>query len=191
MCIRDSYFVAPEEGDETGAEAYVVLRDALKETGKVGIGQLVIRGKSNIVAVKPYLNGLSIETLRYADEVQKADAFFSQIPDVKPDKELVGLAEELTKRKESKFDAKAFKDRYEDALRELIDAKIEDREPEAIDEPQLGAKVISLMDALKKSVSNKATGKTKVAAEKAATPKKTSAKASKAKAKPAKGRKAA
>jgi len=183
------YFLSPEEGDETGAEAYVVLRDALKETGKVGLGQLVIRGKSNIVAVKPYGKGLSIETLRFADEVQKPDAFFSEVPEITPDRELVGLAEELIKRKVSKFDPKAFKDTYEDALRELIDAKIEDRAPEAIEEPQLGAKVIDLMEALKRSVGARggaakkaeprATGEaaqpTKIAAAKAAQPKKSSA----------------
>jgi DNA end-binding protein Ku len=177
------YFVSPEEGDETGAEAYVVLRDALKETGKVGLGQLVIRGKSNIVAVKPYGKGLSIETLRFADEVQKPDAFFSEVPEITPDRELVGLAEELIKRKVAKFDAKAFKDTYEDALRELIDAKIEDRAPEAIEEPQLGAKVIDLMEALKRSVGSRAAKAeaheaaqpTKIAAAKAAQPKKSSA----------------
>ena len=186
------YFVSPEEGDETGAEAYVVLRDALKETGKVGLGQLVIRGKSNIVAVKPYGKGLSIETIRFADEVQKADAFFSEVPEITPDRELVGLAEELIKRKVSKFDPKAFKDTYEDALRELIDAKIEDRPPEAIEEPQLGAKVIDLMEALKRSVGGRgaaakpeaeAAQPTKIAAAKAAQPKKkSSASAAKAKA---------
>ena len=186
------YFVSPEEGDETGAEAYVVLRDALKETGKVGLGQLVIRGKSNIVAVKPYGKGLSIETIRFADEVQKADAFFSEVPEITPDRELVGLAEELIKRKVSKFDPKAFKDTYEDALRELIDAKIEDRAPEAIEEPQLGAKVIDLMEALKRSVGGRgaaakpeaeAAQPTKIAAAKAAQPKKkSSASAAKAKA---------
>src|SRR5215471_16475138 len=178
------YFVAPEEGDETGAEAYVVLRDALKETGKVGLGQLVIRGKSNIVAVKPYGKGLSIETIRFADEVQKADAFFNEVPEITPDRELVGLAEELIKRKVSKFDPKVFKDKYEDALRELIDAKIEDRAPEAIEEPQLGAKVIDLMEALKRSVggrggaakpaADEAAQPTKIAAAKAAQPKKKS-----------------
>jgi DNA end-binding protein Ku len=166
------YFVAPEEGDETGAEAYVVLREALKQTKKVGLGQLVLRGRSNIVAVKPYGKGLSIETLRYADEVQKADQFFADVPEMKADKELIGLAEELIKRKAAKFDPKAFKDKYEDALRELIDAKIENREPEAIEEPQLGAKVIDLMEALKRSVGNKK-GAPKIAAAKAEAPKRT------------------
>src|SRR5581483_5839215 len=153
------FYVSPEEGDETGAEAYVVLRDALKDTKKVGLGQVVVRGKSNIVAVKPYGKGLSLQTLRYADEVQRADTFFTNIPDAKPDSELVGLAEELIKRKVKKFDPKEFKDRYEDALREVINAKIEKREPEAIEEPQLGAKVIDLMDALKRSVAARADAK--------------------------------
>lgn len=186
------YFVAPEEGDETGAEAYVVLREALKQTKKVGLGQLVLRGRSNIVAVKPYGKGLSIETLRYADEVQKADQFFTDVPEIKADKELIGLAEELIKRKASKFDPKAFKDSYEDALRELIDAKVENRPPEAIEEPQLGAKVIDLMEALKRSVGSKK-GAPKIAAAKAEAPKKTGkAKAAKeAKSPPAKRTRAA
>lgn len=193
------FFVSPEEGDETGAEAYAVLRDALRETGKVGLGQLVIRGKSNIVAVKPYGKGLSIETLRYADEVQKPDAFFAEIPEAKPDQELVSLAEELIKRKVSKFDPKAFKDKYEEALRELIDAKMENRPPEAIEEPQIGAKIINLMDALKRSVSTRGQqsgekAPAKIAAAKSSETKKSSAR-SKSKAKTAKtsakGRRAA
>jgi len=196
------FFVSPEEGDETGAEAYVVLRDALKDTGKVGLGQVVVRGRSNIVAVKPYGKGLSMQTLHYTDEVQKADPFFTNVPEAKPEQELVSLAEELIKRKAKKFDPKAFKDQYEDALREVINAKIEHRKPEAIEEPQLGAKVINLMDALKRSVSSREAAKaesgkgaaqpTKIAAAKAAQPAKKSARAKAAKAKtPAKRSRAA
>ena len=157
------YFVSPED-DETSAEAYVVLRDALRETGKVGIGHIVARGHSNLVALRPYHKGLMIETLRYADEVQKADAFFAEVPDAKPDKELLSLAEELIERKTKPFDPKAFSDPYEAALRELIEAKMENRPPEAIDEPQIGAKVIDLMEALKRSVGGKAATTTKKAA---------------------------
>jgi DNA end-binding protein Ku len=163
------YFVAPEE-DETSAEAYVVLRDALKETGKVGIGHIVARGHSNLVALRPYHKGLMIETLRYADEVQKPDAFFAEVPDSKPDKELLSLAEELIERKTKPFDPKAFSDPYEAALRELIDAKIENRPLESIDEPQIGAKVIDLMEALKRSVGGKASTTTRKAAASAKKP---------------------
>jgi DNA end-binding protein Ku len=176
-------YVAPDD-DEVAGEAYVVLRDALKETGKVGLGQLVVRGKSSIVCLRPLGKGLAIETLRYADEVQKADQFFAEVPDVEPEEELKSMAEELIKRKAKAFDPKVFKDPYDVALRELIQAKLEDRPPEEIDMPEVGAQVINLMDALKKSMSaeggkaaaTKSRGK-KTTAKSAATEKKSSAKA--------------
>ena len=187
------YFVSPEE-DETSGEAYVVLRDALKATKKIGIGHIVARGHSNLVALRPSGKGLVIETLRYADEVQKPDAFFAGVPASKPEKELLSLAEELIERKAKPFDPKAFSDPYEAALRELIEAKMENRPPESIDEPQLGAKVIDLMEALKRSVGGKAGGGAKKAAASAKKPaaKKAAAEEPKAAKKPAaKGRRAA
>lgn len=144
-------FVSPDD-DEVAGEAYVVLREALKETGKIGLGQLVVRGHSTLVALRPYGKGLMIETLRYPDEVQKGDQFFTTVPDKKPEEELLGMAEELIKRKTKPFDPKAFSDPYEVALKELIQAKVENREPEEIATPEIGAKVINLMDALKKSM---------------------------------------
>ena len=187
------YFVSPED-DETSGEAYVVLRDALKATKKIGIGHIVARGHSNLVALRPAGKGLLIETLRYADEVQKPDAFFAEVPAAKPDKELLSLAEELIERKVKPFDPKAFSDPYEAALRELIEAKMENRPPESIEEPQIGAKVIDLMEALKRSVGGKAGGSAKKAAASAKKPaaKKTPAAEAKAAKKPAaKGRRAA
>jgi DNA end-binding protein Ku len=74
-----TYYVAPED-DEDGQEAYVVLRDALKKEKKVGLGQVVIRGKGQIVAVRAADKGLIIQTLHFADEVQKADKFFEDVP---------------------------------------------------------------------------------------------------------------
>jgi DNA end-binding protein Ku len=172
------YYVAPDD-DEVAGEAYVVLRDALKASKKIGLGQLVARGQASIVALRPAGKGLAIETLRYADELQKPDAFFAEVPDVKPEKELLNLAKELIERKAKPFDPKAFKNQYDVALRELIAAKVENREPQEIAEPELGAKVINLMDALKKSVGSGAAkgkgGKRKVAAASAPQPKKTSA----------------
>ncbi len=169
LYFEKPYFVSPED-DESSAEAYVVLRDALRQTGKIGIGHIVARGHSSLVALKPYHKGLMIETLRYADEVQRPDAFYAEVPDSKPDKELLSLAEELITRKSKPFDPKAFSDPYEAALRELIDAKIEDRPLEAIEEPQIGAKVINLMEALKKSIGGKETTTAKKAAASAKKP---------------------
>ena len=201
-------YVAPED-DEVAGEAYVVIRDALKATKKVGLGQIVIRGKASVVAMKPYGKGLIMETLRYEDEIAKADSFFETIPNKKPEEELLGMAEELIKRKTKPFDPKAFKDPFDAKLRELIQAKVEDRPLEEVEEPQLGAKVINLMDALKKSMAGagatkktaakaeaaepKAKGKrTKTAAAKAHQDVKKSAKAKDAEAKPrARSKKAA
>jgi DNA end-binding protein Ku len=149
------FFVLPDEENEDAEEAYVVLRDALKKTKKVGLGQLVVRGKSSIVALKACGKGLLIETLRYADEVKKADSFFSEIPKVDANKELIGLAEELIGRKAEKFNPSKFKDAYAVALKELIDAKLEKRPPKDIEEPQHSAQVIDLMQALKRSVRGK------------------------------------
>ncbi len=187
------YFVAPDE-DEVASEAYVVLRDALKATKKIGLGQLVARGQGSIVALRPSGKGLMIETLRYADEVQNAEQYFSTVPGAKPEKELLSLATELIERKVAPFNPKAFKDQYEVALRELIDAKMEHRAPQAIAEPELGAKVINLMEALKRSVKSGggAPAKGKAAAAAAAPAPTRKGKAKTAKAKPAaKGKRAA
>ncbi len=151
MYFEKPFFVAPDE-DEVAGEAYVVLRDALKQTKKIGLGSLVARGQASIVALKPFGRGLSIEMLRYHDELQNPEQFFSTVPGTKPEKELLSLATELIERKAAPFDAKKFKNQYDMALRELIDAKMENRAPHEIDEPQLGGKVIDLMEALKKSV---------------------------------------
>jgi DNA end-binding protein Ku len=149
------FFVMPDDENEDAEEAYVVLREALKKSKKVGLGQLVIRGKSSIVALKPCAKGLLLETLRYVDEVKKADSFFADLPKGDANKELVGLAEELIDRKVEKFDPGKFKDAYAVAVKELIDAKLEKRPPKDIEEPQSSAQVIDLMQALKRSVRGK------------------------------------
>jgi DNA end-binding protein Ku len=192
MYFEKPYFVAPDE-DEVAGEAYVVLRDALKQSKKIGLGSLVARGQASIVALRPAGKGLMIETLRYADELQNAEQYFSTVPGAKPEKELLSLATELIGRKVAPFDPKAFKDKYDIALRELIDAKMEHRKPQEIDEPQLGAKVINLMEALKRSVKSPGLAKgTKAAAASAPAPtKKGKAKTAKAAKAPAKGRRAA
>ncbi len=150
MYFDRPYFVLPQE--DSDAEAYVVLREALRNSKKVGLGQIVIRGKSSLVGIKACGNGLLMETLRYADELKKPETAFKDVPGIKPDRDMVELAEELIERKSKKFDPTVFKDAYEDALRELIEAKAQHRKVRAIEEPPQTAKVINLMDALRRSV---------------------------------------
>ena len=155
------FFVLPDgEGNE---EAYLVLRQALKQTKRVGLGQMAIRGKGSLVAIKACGRGILLETLRYADEVRRSEAFFADIPDMKFDEDLVDLAKELIGRKAGPFKPGEFKDAYTVALRELLDRKIK-HEPirEAPDEPQ-GGVVIDLMEALKRSLSPAAAARPRAA----------------------------
>jgi DNA end-binding protein Ku len=149
------YYLLPD-GD-AGEEGYVIMQKALKQSNKVGIGQLILRGQSNIVALEPCGRGLLLEILRHADEVKAADAFFEEVPEVKVDKEALELAIELIERKAGKFEPDKLKDEYTEAVWELINAKIEHRAPTVVTGEAPSAKVINIMDALKKSV--KAQGK--------------------------------
>ena len=149
------YYILPD-GD-AGEEGYAIMQKALKQANKVGIGQLILRGQSNIVALEPCGRGLLLEILRHADEVKAADAFFEEVPEVKVDKEALELAIELIERKAGKFEPDKLKDEYTEAVWELINAKIEHRLPTVVTGEAPSAKVINIMDALKKSV--KAQGK--------------------------------
>jgi len=152
------FFVLPSENNDDAQEAYAVLRDALRKTGKVGLGQIVIRGQSSIVAIKPNGKGLMMETLRYAEEVKKPETAFSGIETAAPDKDLLELGEELIRKKAGKFQPEKFKDPYTSALRELIAAKREKRAPKEIEETAPASNVINLMEALKRSVRGEAAG---------------------------------
>jgi DNA end-binding protein Ku len=149
------YYVVPS--DDLANEAFIVLREALKKTKMVGLGQLAMRGREYVVSVKPCGKGLVMETLRYADELAKAQSYFSEIPTDKPDAELLDLAETLIAKKTGDFDASAFKDRYIDALKDLVARKLKakGRKIVAEDEPDAPSgrgNVIDLMAALKKSL---------------------------------------
>jgi DNA end-binding protein Ku len=169
------YYVVP--ADDLAEEAFVVLRDALRRTKKVALGQLAMRGREYIVSLKPCGRGILMETLRYADEVNKAQTFFRDIGDIEPDEELLELAETLIEKKTSKFDPAKFHDRYIDALYDLIEKKRKGKTIQTEEEPAptRGSNVIDLMAALKKSIERPAGG------GKEAAPKKSAAKTSSAK----------
>lgn len=172
------YYVLPD-GD-AAMEAYATLRKALDDTKRIGIGHFVLRGRDVVAAVKPCGKGIMLETLRHEHEIRKADQYFSELEDVSIDKEALSLAEELIERKEGDFDAKELKDDYYDAMRELIDAKLEKRAPHIAAEAPRSAKVINFKDALRKSVKGKSETKKpkKRAAARRSRPTKTSRKKS-------------
>jgi len=149
---RPYYVVADGELAE---EAYGVIRDALRESKRLGLGQLVMRGREYIAALKPCGRGLLLETLRFADEVREAAPFFADMDAGKADRDLLSLAEELIERKTAPFRPEAFRDRYTEAVREIIEAKRRDEPVEISGEAApaaQGGKVIDLVEALKRSV---------------------------------------
>lgn len=148
------YFVVP--ADDLAEEAYAVLRDALRQTRKVGLGQLSVRGREQLVSLKPCGRGLVLEVLRYADEVNKAQTYFRGMPGETADEDMLDLATSIIDKRTAPFKPEEFHDRYVDALHRLIEKKKKAKGKRIIEEVEeetgrRGGNVIDLMAALKKS----------------------------------------
>ena len=165
LYFNKPYYLVPT--DDLAEDAYRVVRDALRSTKMVGIGQVTMRGKEYLVAVKPCGDGLLLETLHYAEEIRDADPLFSEIEDDKADEELLEVAKSLIERKTGAFKADAFKDNYSIALKDLIDRKTKSKSTKRVQtddsdgDSGSGDNVIDLMAALKQSLA-KADGKSSV-----------------------------
>ena len=153
----DPFYVVPEKG--VGAKAFAVIRDAMKAAGKIAIGCLVLRGRERQIALEVRGKGLVAYSLRPHDEVRDTADYFDAIPTVKADKDMVEIATRIIGQKEAAFDPSGFKDRYDEALKEMIKAKqkggkglVEAPEPD-------DTNVIDLMEALRASLKGSATGK--------------------------------
>src|SRR5712692_10625661 len=144
------YYVVPN--DKVGQEAFAVIRDAMKGKGMVALGRVVMAKRERVIALEPHGKGLLGTTLRYPYEVRKSEEYFEEIPDLKVPGEMLKLAEHILETKAGDFDPSQFRDHYEEALTEFLRKKqahipIAKKEPAA--EPR---NVISLMDALRRSV---------------------------------------
>lgn len=143
------YFVVPDGA--VAQEAYRVIRQALADTRKVALGQIVLAGRQSLVALQPCGRGMLLETLRSADEIKKGSPYFAEIEEGPIDDDQLALARELVRRKSAPFDPGQFVDQYEAALRELIAAKTAGRKVGRAPTPAT-AKVVDLMQALKQSL---------------------------------------
>ncbi|KPF76626.1 DNA repair protein [alpha proteobacterium AAP81b] len=144
------YYVVPK--DELAEEAFGVIRDALRLTKKVGLGQLAMRGHEYLCSLKPCGRGMVLETLRYAEEVNKANQFFRGLPEGEPPEELLDLATTLITKRSAPFDPGKYHDRYDEALKALIDTK-RGVKPAPVEAPEVRpSNVIDLMAALKASI---------------------------------------
>ncbi|HEY3138581.1 MAG TPA: Ku protein [Blastocatellia bacterium] len=163
MLYDSPYFVGPD--GEVGAKTYSLLREVLKDTGKVGLGKVVLRDREDFVAIAPQEEGLVVYKLRYPKEVRK----ISEVPQLEHqeiDKSELKLAQTLVEQMVTSIDQIEMRDRYSEALREVIEAKIEGKEVAGFVEEE--APTVDIMTALKESIKQaqrkpmvKATGKAK------------------------------
>jgi DNA end-binding protein Ku len=146
------YYVVPD--GEDAEEPYRVLRDALRGEKKVGIGQLTLRGREDLVALEPCGNGMMLEVLHYADEIKDADSVFEGIGHGRLRQDLIEMAKDLIEQRAASFDASAYKNHYAEALRQLVNSKLKGGKQVAVGEEKeaAGGKVIDFTEALKRSL---------------------------------------
>ena len=153
------YYLAPDS--QVAADAFAVIREGMN--GKVGIGKLALYGREYIVAVQPREKGLVMYTMRTADEIRAMQDIseYDLLPEkIKPDE--VKLAKQVVSTFESALDLKSYKDEYQEELRRIIDAKVAGEEV-VVKEEEQPAKVVNLMEALRKSLAAVSEGKKKPA----------------------------
>ena len=140
-----TYHVVPEKG---GEKAFELLHTAMLDEGKVALARSVLGSKDTLLAIMPTDDGLLVETMFFEDEIKEIPKAFAR-PDVNPDE--LAVAKTLINSMNKPFKASAYKDEYQEKLRDLIQRKINGKEivrPKSESEPN----VIDLMDALQKSL---------------------------------------
>jgi DNA end-binding protein Ku len=149
LYLNAPYYIVPD--GEVGAQAFAVIREAIREEGMVAIAKVVFTTREHVIALEPRDKGMLGITLRYPYEVRKPEQYFDDIPDEKIPKDMRELAAHIVQTKAGHFEPETFEDQYESALKELIRRKQAGKPIEA-PERREPAKVINLMDALRKSV---------------------------------------
>lgn len=147
------HFLMPD--DAVGEEAFSVIREAMRSTGTVGVARLVLYRRERAVMLVPRGKGIILWTLRYGDEVRDAADYFDGLADAATDKDALKLVRTLIAKRTVRWDSKMVEDPVQDRLLDLIEAKRKSgkrpAKPKA-DAPPDSGKVVSIMDALKRSI---------------------------------------
>ena len=147
---NDPYYLLPD--GKLALEAFTVIREAMRETDKVALGRVVMHQRERLLALEPRDKGLLAYTLRSRDEVREPKSYFDEIPEHKADPNMVAIAEKIIEQQSGPFDPSEFKDRYEDALRALIEEKKKGKgRVVSVEEPE-DTNVVDLMEALRRSL---------------------------------------
>ena len=151
---NEPYFLLPD--GKIAQEAYAVIREAMKSTGRIALGRLVMHTRERLLAMEPRGKGLVAYTLRSRDEVRDPAAAFEDIPDLLPDAGMVDIAEKIIAQQEGPFDPSTFTDRYEEALKALIADKERGAGRTVQVEEPADTNVVDLMEALRRSLGQRA-----------------------------------
>ncbi|ABD06583.1 Ku-like protein [Rhodopseudomonas palustris HaA2] len=147
------YYIAPE--GKAGVDAFAVIRDAMKDKGRVALGRIVLTNREHVIAIEPLGKGLLGTTLRYPYELRDAEDYFDGIKSPKISKDMVELAGHILDTKAAHFDPSTFKDDYETALKALVKRKAAGKSIKIPEPRETSDNVVSLMDALKQSLGGK------------------------------------
>ncbi len=142
------YYVTPST--PVASEAFALIRDVMASREAAALARTVIFRRMRSILIRPHEAGMIATTLNFDYEVRPADSAFDDIPKLKIEGEMLELAEHIIRTKAGRFDPKAFEDRYETALAELVKAKIEGRKIKPVKRRE-PAKVVNLLDALRQS----------------------------------------
>jgi DNA end-binding protein Ku len=151
MYYDHSYYLAPTAG---GAKAYRLLLDAMRESGKVGIGRVVLRSKQQLCALRPTGDVLTLTTMLWGDEVLKPDRLdeLDAIADAEATERELKMAEQLIASLSSQFDPSKFRDEYRDRVLDLIERKASGEEIAVAPQVEEPAAAPDLMAALEASL---------------------------------------
>jgi len=144
------YFVGPE--GEIANKTFGLLCKTLKDTGKAGIGRIILRDREDVVMITPHDNALIMYKLRFPYEIRD----IAKVPDTEelanPDEAELKLAKQLVETLSTTFDKIDFEDRYRDALIDLVEQKVAGKEVVSLDDEEQEKPVVDIMDALKQSI---------------------------------------
>jgi|SRR5690242_12562268 len=153
------YYIAPS--DKAGAEAFVVIRDAMKDQDRVALAKIVMAHREHIIMIEPLGKGLLGTTLRFDYEVRSESDYFTDIPSPRISKDMVELATHILEKKAAKFDPSRFKDEYEIALKKLVQRKAKGHTIERREPAERPSNVVDLMEALRASMKESKASPTK------------------------------
>lgn len=149
MFFDKTYYMTPD--GPMAEDAFRVVREAMRKANKMAIGRVVMLGKEHLIALRVQDKGFTLSTLHYASEIRQAAPYFEEIRNGEVDKDQLALATQLVENNTAAFNPAQFTDRYEEALLEVIKAKIAGSEPVVVQQVEAG-KIIDLMSALKQSL---------------------------------------